>query len=58
MGSILIPLLHKFHIDQNLSIYLSERHKNKSHTPTMGGLIFILSTLIILLIYLLMKQLL
>lgn len=52
IGSILIPVLHKFHIDQNLSIYLEERHKSKKHTPTMGGLIFIISSIIILLIYL------
>lgn len=42
---ILIPLLKKLRANQNLSIYLQEAHRSKSHTPTMGGLIFILPTL-------------
>ena len=46
IGLILIPILKKFKINQNLSIYLRETHKSKKNTPTMGGLIFILSTLI------------
>lgn len=57
LGSILIPILKKFHINQNLSIYLSERHKSKLNTPTMGGIIFILSTLITLLIFLYFNKL-
>ena len=47
---ILIPLLHKLKASQSLSIYLNERHKEKKGTPTMGGLIFILSTLLIMLL--------
>lgn len=46
---ILIPFLKK-RANQRLSVYLEERHKSKSHTPTMGGLIFILSTIISLII--------
>lgn len=42
---ILIPLLKKLKVDQSLSIYLREAHKSKNHTPTMGGLIFLLPTL-------------
>ena len=45
-GSIIIPLLKKNHADQRLSIYLEDTHRYKSHTPTMGGLIFIFSTII------------
>ena len=56
LGSILIPILHKFKINQSLSIYLSERHESKKNTPTMGGLIFIISTLIIILIFLLFNK--
>ena len=43
---ILIPYLKSKKVDQSLSIYLQRSHKDKVGTPTMGGLIFILSTLI------------
>ena len=45
-GVILIPLLRKLKAKQSLSIYLEERHHSKSGTPTMGGLIFIIPTII------------
>ena len=35
-GYILIPLLKKFKIGQNVSEYLSEQHKSKQGVPTMG----------------------
>lgn len=47
IGLILVPLLKKLKASQSLSIYLSERHKSKSGTPTAGGLIFIIPTIII-----------
>ena len=47
---ILIPFLRKLKASQRLSIYLSEKHKGKVGTPTMGGLIFIIPVLILLLI--------
>lgn len=50
IGLILVPLLKKLKAGQSLSIYLSERHKSKSGTPTAGGLIFIIPTLIITII--------
>lgn len=56
LGLILIPILHKFKANQNLSIYLNERHSSKKNTPTMGGLIFILATLITMLLLLLLKK--
>ena len=37
-------------VDQRLSIYLEERHKEKKGTPTMGGLIFIIPTIVTLLL--------
>lgn len=46
IGTILIPFLHCIKANQRLSIYLSVTHKNKKDTPTMGGIIFIASTLI------------
>ena len=42
----LIPKLKKMKANQSLSIYLEERHSEKKGTPTMGGLIFILPTII------------
>ena len=56
LGSIIIPILKKFKINQNLSIYLSERHNSKKHTPTMGGIIFVISTIFITTIFLILKK--
>lgn len=50
LGTILIPLIKKFKLNQQLNKYLEESHRSKSNTPTMGGIIFILSTIITLLI--------
>lgn len=47
-GLILIPLLKHFHIGQYVSHYVGERHLKKQGTPTMGGLIFIIPTLVAL----------
>lgn len=52
-GVVLIPILKKFKINQSLSVYLRDAHKKKSHTPTMGGLIFILPTLFTVTIFIL-----
>jgi len=49
-GIILIPLLKKFKAAQRLSEYLREKHSSKVGTPTMGGLIFIIPVLIIILV--------
>lgn len=56
IGCILIPILKKFHINQNLSVYLREEHKNKFNTPTMGGIIFIFSTIITFLIFMVFNK--
>ena len=47
-GLILIPLLKKFHIGQYVSHFIGDRHLKKEGTPTMGGLIFIIPTLVAL----------
>lgn len=49
-GFIIIPNLKKMKADQTLSIYLEERHKEKQGTPTLGGMIFIISTLLTLML--------
>ena len=51
IGLIAIPILKKTKIKQVESTYLSKKHKEKSGTPTMGGIIFILSTIITMLIF-------
>jgi len=44
LGIVLIPLLKKLNIGQRVSVFVGETHKKKEGTPTMGGIIFILST--------------
>jgi len=46
LGLILIPLLKKLRIGQRISIFVGEAHRKKDGTPTMGGLIFIIPTVI------------
>ena len=48
-GLIIIPLLRKKKIGQNVSHTVGERHIAKQGTPTMGGLIFIIPTLLAML---------
>ena len=55
-GYILIPILKKMKVKQNLSEYLSEQHKEKSGIPTMGGLIFIIPTILTVLVLLVLNK--
>ncbi len=53
LGIVLIPILRKLKISQNVSATLGKRHSIKNGTPTIGGLIFILPTIVtIILLYL------
>lgn len=45
-GLVLIPMLKRKKIGQRISIFVGETHKKKEGTPTMGGLIFVLPTII------------
>lgn len=47
-GFILIPLLKKLHIGQSVSHLINARHLKKDGTPTIGGLIFIIPTILIM----------
>lgn len=49
-GLIIIPLLKKLNFQQRISSYVGNNHHKKSGTPTMGGLIFVIPTIIITLI--------
>ncbi|MCI8553994.1 MAG: phospho-N-acetylmuramoyl-pentapeptide-transferase [Clostridiales bacterium] len=48
LGKALIPLLHRLKFGQVIRDEGPSWHKSKQGTPTMGGLIFILSTVIVL----------
>ena len=42
-GLVAIPILKKIKAGQRINIYV-EAHQRKSGTPTMGGMIFIITT--------------
>ena len=54
-GLIAIPLLKKVKASQNINVYV-ESHQKKSGTPTMGGIIFIIPTIITTLILLITNK--
>lgn len=56
IGALLIPYLRKKKADQRLSTYLSDAHQKKVGTPTMGGLIFLIATFLIILALLLFQK--
>lgn len=55
-GVILIPMLKKLNIKQSISIFI-KKHMDKEGTPTMGGLIFIIPTILSVIILLLLNKL-
>ncbi len=52
LGHFLIPLLKKLNFGQKLSTYLEKKHKKKEGVPTLGGLIFIIPTILTVIILL------
>ena len=52
IGFVLIPFLKKKKVGQTVSVFLKNKHKEKDGIPTMGGLIFIFSTLITIILLL------
>ena len=49
-AAILIPALRRLKIGQSVSHLINKRHLEKEGTPTIGGLIFIIPTVIIMII--------
>lgn len=49
-GLLLIPLFKRIKAGQNVSTTIGERHMKKNGTPTLGGLIFIIPTIVTLLL--------
>lgn len=56
LGFFLIPVLRKMKVGQRISIYVGENHRKKEGTPTMGGLIFIIPTLLAAFLLLLLNK--
>ncbi len=48
-GYFLIPILKKLKCGQSISVFTAFRHSSKAGTPTIGGLIFIIPTLLAML---------
>jgi len=46
LGLMMLPLLRKLRVGQKISIFVGETHRKKEGTPTMGGLIFIIPTIV------------
>ena len=52
LGLIILPILRHFHLGQRISSFVSKKHLKKEGTPTMGGLIFIIPTVLVTLLLL------
>ncbi|MBZ9608428.1 phospho-N-acetylmuramoyl-pentapeptide-transferase [Clostridium estertheticum] len=50
LGPLIIPMLHKLKFGQNIRAEGPKSHLKKAGTPTMGGIIFMISTIITMLI--------
>ena len=48
-GKIVIPALKRLHIGQTISVYVKE-HQSKANTPMMGGVMFIVPTVLLTLV--------
>ena len=46
LGLLMLPILRKLRVGQKISIFVGEAHRKKEGTPTMGGLIFIIPTIV------------
>ncbi|WP_311370563.1 phospho-N-acetylmuramoyl-pentapeptide-transferase [Anaerococcus hydrogenalis] len=51
LGKIIIPILKSSHIGQNIRQEGPKSHYDKAGTPTMGGIIFLISALVLTLIF-------
>ena len=51
LGKIIIPILRSSHIGQNIRQEGPKSHYGKAGTPTMGGIIFLISALVLTLIF-------
>ena len=56
VGLFMVPLLKRLKIGQRISTYMDFAHRSKEGTPTMGGLIFIFSTILVMAVLLITKK--
>lgn len=56
LGLVMVPLLKRIKVRQKVSIFLAKKHKKKEGIPTMGGLIFIIPTIVTVFILILMGK--
>ena len=56
-GLIAIPLLKRLKVKQRISTFLSKLHNQKNGVPTMGGIIFIVPTLVSVILLILLNKL-
>ncbi len=57
LGLVLIPFLKRKKIGQRISIFVGDNHRKKEGTPTMGGLIFVIPTVVATILLILTKKL-
>lgn len=55
-GLVAIPLLKKLKVKQHISVFLSKLHNQKKGVPTMGGIIFIIPTIVSVLLLVLFEK--
>lgn len=55
-GLISIPLLRKLNVRQRISDFLSKLHNEKNGVPTMGGIIFIIPTIVAIVLLMVTKK--
>ena len=46
LGLLLLPILRKLRVGQKISVFVGDAHRKKEGTPTMGGIIFIIPTVL------------
>ena len=46
LGLLMLPILRKLRVGQKISIFVGDVHRKKEGTPTMGGIIFIVPTVL------------
>lgn len=56
LGLIIIPILQKLKASQTLNRFLEKTHQNKKGTPTMGGIIFIVPSIFITILFLILGK--
>ncbi len=56
-GLIAIPLLKKLKVKQSISVFLNKLHNEKKGVPTMGGIIFIIPTIVSIIILIILGKL-